>query len=447
MEEREAIRRLGFESLRKGQEEAVKTLISGKSCYCVLPTGFGKSAIFIIPPLVNNWTNLIFTPLVALMRDHYLNLINHGLSARLISSEQSKKENEAALEAYSANEAQFLFVAPERVLDDRFREVIKAKPPDMVTIDEAHVASEHALSFRPSYCKIAPYVKLAKVTLVLTATSPREVERDIFEIFDLPADTKRIIYLPRRENLKLSSLIWTGDLGLANRFQGSGIVYCSTIREVERLYDCFKDSISGGCTIYHGQLKGRSLNQQDWMTGEKRVMICTNAFGLGINKLDTRFVIVRDVPATLEELAQLFGRAGRDGLEANCVMYYDQQSIKTQEFLISCRYPGPAEIIAAYNVIKKNPELTYLEIAKRAGINKYSIRAVMSILQSFNVVSDKKVTGNIKDVDFRLLRKKRRLAEKKFKKVLGFHHAKDKVKYLEKHISPEGTQLETGTVL
>lgn len=393
------LRELGIDSLRKGQDEAIATLLSLRDCYTVLPTSHGKSLIFTVPTLCYNWKTIVFTPLVALMQDHLRNLRKKGLKAGSISSGQTNKENEMTLMEYARGDLNFLLIAPERLHNLKFNEAMRNQPPDMIAVDEAHVLSQWAIGFRSSYCKIVDFIKQfePKVVLTLTATSPKEVEEDIINIIGLDKDVKKVIYLPPRLNLKLHSENFLSDyemLKLVNSIEGSGIIYCSTVKRTHELFDALGGFIKGKALVYNGELSrnDKFMNQEAWTTGKVRVAICTNAFGLGINKPDTRFVIYRNMPGSIEELSQGFGRAGRDGKDAHCLMYFDDESIKTQEFFIDCGYPPKSSIVSIYNAIKANSDsdgichISLSRLADMTKVNKFFLQAISHNLQAFRCI-------------------------------------------------------------
>lgn len=398
----ETIAKLGIKELRKGQDDAIFNLLKGNDCYTVLPTGHGKTGIFVIPTLVKQWKTIVFTPLVALMQDHLNNLLRMGLSAGQISSVQTPKENEMTLEEYKNGNIDFLFIAPERLENEKFHEIIDVRKPDMVAVDEVHCLSEHGLNFRSSYCRIIDFISKIdpEVILTLTATSPKEVEEDVIRLLGLDENVKKVVYMPPRLNLKLTSKPWQSDYDLVkqvNKLEGSGIIYFSTVKRIEEFYNDVGHMIQGGSLIYNGQMSNneKSSNQELWSSGEVRVIICTNAFGLGINKPDTRFVIMRDIPGSIEELSQAFGRAGRDGKDATCILYFDPDSIKTQEFFIQTSYPSKEEITAVYNTIKQHADADQIchlggaQIAEQANVSKWYIQAVMANLQAFGAIERK----------------------------------------------------------
>lgn len=391
--------RLGIKQLRKGQDEAIATLMNLQDCYTVLPTSHGKSLIFTIPTLCYNWRTIVFTPLVALMQDHLRNLKQKGLDAAVISSGQTHKENEMALASYERSEINFLFIAPERLHNEYFKDVMMKAPPDMIAVDEAHVLSQWAVGFRSSYCRIADFIKQhePKVVLTLTATSPKEVQDDIINIIGLDPEVKKVIYLPPRKNLKFESMIQPNDyelLNIVNEIEGSGIVYCSTVKHTHELYENIGNFVKGGALVYNGQMSknDKFSNQEAWTSGRVRVAICTNAFGLGINKPDTRFVIIRDISGSLEELSQAVGRAGRDGKDARCIICMSDEGIKTQEFFIGCGHPPKHELESIYHAIKNNCDadnictMSLAKLADMTNVNKFHLQSISHNLQAFKVI-------------------------------------------------------------
>lgn len=420
------LKQLGFAAMRPGQDGAVLSLLSGKDTLCILPTGTGKSAVYIIPTLCRQWKTLIFSPLVALMQDQVESLWKLGLSAGQLSSGQTMGENMSTISQWEAGELQFLLVAPERMNNDRFMTAIQKMKPDMIVVDEAHTAPGWAAGFRPEYAKIGPFIDDIKplVVLALTATAPPDIEQGIRNVLGMQ-EAAKVIFYPKRENLHMSSQLYQSDiqlLRLINSIEGSTIVYCATVKRTEELYSSLQAHVKGGALIYNGQLTPdqKVSNQNAFMRNEARVMFATNAFGLGVNKPDIRGIIHRDTPASIDSLAQEMGRAGRDGKDSKCILLVDAQSISTQKWFIQNEHPSKQAIESVFYLMKQSAgaggvcKITGENMAKQAGIHPAAIGGVIDKLVVNGVIEREKEVApvgalrflrpNPDDPDFTLLR-------------------------------------------
>jgi ATP-dependent DNA helicase RecQ len=393
-----ALKKMGFASLRAGQDRAVMNLLNGKDTFCVLPTGGGKSAIYIVPCLCADWCCLIFSPLISLMQDQMQSLQQLGLSAAQISSAQTPTENMSAIKLWEMGELQFLFVAPERLENTEFLKVMQLRKPNMVTIDEAHCVSQWSDSFRPSYVKVGNLVSLVNpdVVLAITATATKEIEDDARTVLGIPG-AARVVYLPPRDNLQLTSQDYSDDRVLLEYIEshtGPTIVYCATRKRCEELLAKFAHQITGGCLVYHGGMPtdARQSNQHRFMSDETRVMFATNAFGLGINKPNIRMIIHRDAPKSIEEYSQEAGRSGRDGLPSQCVLLMDDDAFRTNRYFIDNTYPPKEVIQRVYHLLKsrmdanKQVMLTGENMAQALGLQGAPVNAALGILKSSGVV-------------------------------------------------------------
>ena len=333
---------LGYDDLKEGQDSAVMNLMMKRDTICVMPTGFGKSAIYIVPTRAVGWKCLIFSPLVSLMKDQVESLWAKKYSAGQISSGQSNSENNQTIMDWENGELQFLLVAPERLQNDRFVKLMTDNKPDMIVVDEAHCISQWAHSFRPDYLKIGDFVKALRpdVVLALTATLTNDMETDVRDALTI-TEASKIVFYPKRENLVFKHKQYSLDLlrYTLNDLEGSTIVYCSTKKRTHELYDTLKGNIEGDCLVYNGGMTAdeRTTNQNLFMSNSVKVMFATNAFGMGVDKPDIRSVIHVDIPGSIEQYVQEVGRAGRDGKISNCIYMEDDRSINTQLWLFILR--------------------------------------------------------------------------------------------------------------
>lgn len=402
------LQQLGFESLRPGQDRAVYNLFCQKDTICLLPTGGGKSLIYILPTLCLDWKCLIFSPLVSLMKDQVESLWKMKLSAAQVSSGQENVENKMALMSWENGELQFLLVAPERLESESFRELMIRVKPNMIVVDEAHCLSQWATTFRPSYTRIGDLIQrvVPDTVLCLTATATAEMEEDIRKILGVQ-EADRIVYLPKRDNLILTSDRYPGDIGLLrqlNELEGSIIVYSLTRRRCDELYAKIGREIKGGALIYHGELTSseRDSNQNLFMRNEVRVMFATNAFGMGVNKPDIRGIVHRDMPRSVEAYTQEVGRAGRDGQTAACILYVQEDALDTIMFFINSEYPDRSIIQQTFSFVNRMKDadntltMSIEDIAAHMNIRQSrSVGSALAILSRFKVLERNKSTDSV----------------------------------------------------
>lgn len=376
----EALQRLGYSSLRPGQDEIVYNALAMRDTLGFLPTGGGKTLIFVLPALCLDMRVLVFSPLVALMQDQVQNLWRRGLKAGQISSLQPESANSAVMMDWMRGELQFMYVAPERLKNEQFMQTMRERAPDIVVVDEAHSISQWGDTFRPAYGKIGGFIKTfnPRLVLALTATATDEIEEDIRETLGLQ-DAAKIAYLPERSNLKLSSLDHPGEFELSKmvaEIDGPTIIYCSTVKEVEKLGANLGNLLPNQVTIFHGKLddSAKRQSQEMFMQDHMPVMVATNAFGMGIDKPNIRGVFHHDYPGSIEALVQEIGRAGRDGMESRCVTLFRPESERTQRWFIDCSFPPEKMVRRVFKALKDMPTnsrgeitMTIKEIATAVG--------------------------------------------------------------------------------
>ena len=408
----EVLGQMGFTELREGQDLPIYNIMAGRDTICILPTGTGKTAVFVIPTLCLEWRTIVFSPLVALMRDQVKSLWAKNIAAGQISGLQSPAENAAVLGDWLEGNLKFLYVAPERLSNEMFKTAMKHVPPDMVVLDEAHTLSQWSDNFRPDYVKVGGFIEEydPKVVATFTATAPLEVEDDIRRVLGIK-HANRCKFYPRRENLELRSADLSGNAEIGNflrRRPGSAIVYCSTIKNVEDLYADLTDYMDEEITYYHGKMSPdqKRINQDRFMNDKARIVVATNAFGMGIDKPDIRTVIHRDLPGSVEALAQEVGRAGRDGKPSVCMSYRHQKAIDTQHFFIESGNPAKSDIQAVYDTLKMSEDsngevyMKMNEIAQAAGVRDIFVMSCLSVLVGAGCI--KRVTNTNKTFTLKL---------------------------------------------
>ena len=333
----------GYPSFRPGQEELIDALLSGKDVLGVLPTGAGKSLCYQVPALLMDGITLVVSPLISLMKDQVMALVHNGVRGAYRNSSLTWNQYWAALRNARAGVYKIIYVAPERLLAPEFLDFAKNSPISMVAVDEAHCLSQWGQDFRPSYLSIPEFVNsLPKrpVVSAFTATATPKVREDILTQLELKDpwvtvtsfDRPNLYFEVRRPKDKLAEVFQLVE----SRRDQSGMVYCATRKGVEDICQALQER-GVAATRYHAGLpdQERQRNQEDFLYDRAKVMVATNAFGMGIDKPNVRFVIHYNMPKDLESYYQEAGRAGRDGGPAQCFLLYSGQDVGLNRFLFS----------------------------------------------------------------------------------------------------------------
>lgn len=355
-------RYFGYTAFRSGQAELIDAQLSGRDVFGIMPTGGGKSLCYQIPALMLEGITLVVSPLISLMKDQVTALKNMGVSAAYVNRSLSAEQIRLVLRNIQQKKYKIIYIAPERLLTESFLAAISNLKIAMVAVDEAHCISQWGQDFRPSYLRIADFLKLLKVRPVVsafTATATQEVRDDVERILGLQ-NPLRIITGYDRPNLRFAVVQpKSKPLALLDFIEARpgkcGIVYCSTRKEVEKVCQMLQNK-GISATRYHAGLseEERHTNQDDFVYDRCKVMVATNAFGMGIDKSNVGYVIHYNMPQCIESYYQEAGRAGRDGENADCILLYSPSDIRTAKFLI--QHPTENEELSEEersNLVKK----------------------------------------------------------------------------------------------
>lgn len=332
----------GYDSFREGQEELVESILKGRDTFGIMPTGAGKSICFQVPALIMEGITLVISPLISLMKDQVEGLNQAGVHAAYLNSSLTAGQYQKALGFAKEGRYKIIYVAPERLVTDSFLDFALHADISMLAVDEAHCVSQWGQDFRPSYLKIVEFIeRLPKRPIIsaFTATATKEVRDDIIDIL-LLQNPKVVATGFDRPNLYFAVQAPRDKYASMKNFLElhpgqSGIIYCLTRKYVEEVYERLgKEGFS--VTKYHAGLadRERKANQEDFIYGRAEIMVATNAFGMGIDKSDVRFVVHYNMPKNMESYYQEAGRAGRDGEAAECILLYAGQDVVTNQFFI-----------------------------------------------------------------------------------------------------------------
>ncbi len=395
-----------YDSFRPLQAGIIDAVLAGNDTLALLPTGGGKSICFQVPSILNEGICLVISPLIALMKDQVLNLKKRGIPALSVYSGMSFIEVKKTLQNAAYGNFKFLYVSPERLETELFLEYLPLIKVNLIAVDEAHCISQWGYDFRPSYLRIAAlreYFPEVPV-LALTASATLEVQKDIREKLLFGKSQKTFQQSFERPNLSYSAFeLFSKEnklLQILNKVAGSGIVYCKTRRRTKEVSELL--NMNGIIAdFYHAGLTTvqRNQKQEDWISNKTRIIACTNAFGMGIDKPDVRTVIHYDVPDALENYYQEAGRAGRDGKKAYAVLLYSQAELEALQKQTKVRFPSNEVIKKVYSAL-----CSFLQLPSNSGegfsydfdlntfsknfkLDAYTVNSVLKILEQEELIT------------------------------------------------------------
>ncbi|MFC1975671.1 RecQ family ATP-dependent DNA helicase, partial [Chloroflexota bacterium] len=391
----------GHDHFREGQEDAIQRILNGRHTLLVMPTGSGKSLAYQLPAMLLPGLTLVLSPLISLMKDQVDSLVEAGIPATFINSSLSNNEVYRRMRAMREGHVKLLYIAPERLRSRQFTRALANITISLLAVDEAHCISQWGHDFRPDYLQIGPtWQAMGQPTLLsTTATATPTVQKDILKLLGLP-QTHAIVTGFNRPNLTFRVKPTPGVRtklqilqSMLGQLDGSAIVYAATRRNTEEVADFVRGVVGLPAQPYHAGLD-RNLRHQvqtDFMADRLKIVVATNAFGMGIDKPDVRAVIHYNMPATIEAYYQEAGRAGRDELPAECVLLFAPDDQGLQEWLINSDTPLYQDLGQVYDLLARaanNGEVFFApnELSEITGLHPVKIRVTLSELELAGVI-------------------------------------------------------------
>lgn len=379
----DGLKLFGLNEFRPGQRAVIDSVMSGRDVLCIMPTGGGKSLCYQLPTMMRDGVTLVISPLIALMKDQVDSLQEVGIPATFINSSLELTEQQSRLDGIRSGQWKLLYIAPERLRSVAFMRALLDIPIQLLAVDEAHCISQWGHDFRPDYARLGRLRERIgnPQTIALTATATQLVREDICQTLRLSDPAVHVSGFAR-PNLSLAVESPPTNSARDERLveflsetPGCGIIYAATRKNCEHVVDLLQHELERPVAFYHAGMTSpeRRKIQEAFMTGEIPVIVATNAFGMGIDKADLRFVVHYNIPGSIEAYYQEAGRAGRDGNESTCLMLYTFRDRFIQEYFIENSYPSRDIVKQVYEFLRAQPEdpieMTLLDVKESTGVS------------------------------------------------------------------------------